>query len=116
VRIRYTASPKENIVISMTISSGSTQDLFDRLIEKETELSRSNETMFRDSQAAHLSQRTWVNTINTGKVNLEKCQSGMVVAVIQSNDTSAEWILLSLFTRFLDRHFKNDISGYSIAF
>jgi hypothetical protein len=98
-------------MISMTITSRSSAELFHRLVEVDPDLGNGSEWTPDGG-----SEKKFTRRDRNAQVYVEKCESGMILAGIHSDDRESEWLVLSSFTRFLNVNFKNEIRGISIAF
>ncbi len=103
-------------MIKVTVMPKERQNLYSLMIQKELSLRQGNRGTLHRSGTKKKDQDKWTHSSYPGWIRFQKCLGGMVVAVIQSKDSTNEWQLLTSFIGFLDRHFRKSISSISMAY
>ena len=90
------------------------ENLYGSLIAKEQELRP--RAMFFRVPGRFRGYTKWHHKKYDGWVWLRQAMNGVVVVEIDSKNRSKVWEILSAFIGFLDRYFKDSISGISINY
>ncbi|MFQ6047070.1 MAG: hypothetical protein ACE5PT_12075 [Gemmatimonadales bacterium] len=100
----------------ITVNPAAGDDLYGLLLEKERELRRAGRGTLHRKGPRKRGQEKWVHTSYKGHIRLQKRLGGVLVAAIQGRGANDEWQLSKSFVGFLHRHFRDEISGVTLAF
>jgi|SRR5436190_3442714 len=103
-------------MIKVTVTPREGADIYGLLVKKELELRRSNRGTLHRSGAKRRDREKWVHSSYNGWIQFQRCIGGVTVALVQARNSQDEWQLLSSFIGFLDRHFRDDMSGISLHY
>jgi hypothetical protein len=91
--------------------------LFGRMVKKEVELSRQNRGTFHRSASKVRDHAKWSHAKFNGWINLERTESEIVVAEVQSRSQSDDtWQIFQAFVGWIDRHFGDEIEAVHIHY
>jgi hypothetical protein len=103
-------------MIRLTVTPRDGENLYGLLIAKEIELRRKSKgTLHRVGPKAKNHDK-WAHSSYKGWVRFQRALGGVLVALVQSKSPDDEWMLLSSFVGFLDRHFRASISNINLAY
>lgn len=103
-------------MIKVTVTPRADADIYALLVKKELELRKSNRGTLHRSGAKRRDREKWVHASYNGWIQFQRCIGGVTVALIQARNSQEQWQLLSSFIGFLDRHFREEISGINLHY
>lgn len=103
-------------MIKVTVTPKERQNIYSLMVSKEIQLRRQNQGTLHRSGSKQKNKDKWVHSSYAGWIRFQKCLGGVVVAIVQSKNSSSEWQLLSSFIGFLDRHFRDKISNITLSY
>jgi hypothetical protein len=103
-------------MIKITVTPRGRENLYALLVKKERSLRDNGQgTLHRKGQRTK-GEAKWVHKSYNGWIRLQECLGGIAVALVQARNPDDEWQLLRSFIGFLDRHFREEISGIGINY
>jgi hypothetical protein len=103
-------------MIKLTVTPQHDHNIYSLLIKKELALRQSNQGTLHASGPKKKLEAKWTHATYKGWIRFQQSLAGVLVAVVQSKDASAEWQLLTSFIGFLDRHFRDEISSITLQY
>jgi len=103
-------------MIRIAVTPQSTHDVYQLLVQKERELRSKKKGTLHRRGSARAGKARWAHSSFPGRILLQRCLGGVCVAVIKSTTPNDQWQLLSSFIGFLDRHFRQQISGVTLTY
>jgi hypothetical protein len=103
-------------MIRLTVTPGSGENLYAMLVTEEIGLRRKGTGTLHRSGAKGKDRDKWVHSSYKGWVRFQRGLGGILVALVQSKSPEDEWMLLSSFVGFLDRHFRASISSINLVY
>lgn len=91
-------------------------DIYAVLVKKEVQLRKSNRGTLHRAGPKRKDRDKWIHASYNGWIQFQRCIGGVMVTLIQAKNSQEEWQLLSSFIGFLDRHFREEISGVSLHY
>lgn len=103
-------------MIKLIVTPQHGNKIYSLLIKKEVALRRNNQGTLHAHGPKKKLEAKWTHKSYKGWIRFEQALAGVLVAVVQSKDASAEWQLLTSFIGFLDRHFRDQISSITLQY
>lgn len=103
----------------ITVTTRNGANLYGLLVAKERDLRKKNQGTLHKSGKTPKNIQKWVHESKSyvGWIRFQRCLGESVIAVVQSRlGPSVEWLLLTSFIGFLERHFRAQIGNISITF
>jgi hypothetical protein len=103
-------------MIRIAVTPQASNDVYRLLVQKERELRARKKGTLHRRGSARAGKARWAHTSFPGRILLQRCLGGVCVALIKSAKPNDEWQLLRSFIGFLDRHFRQQISGVTLTY
>ena len=103
-------------MIKVIVTPRTDGDIYALLVKKEVELRKINRGTLHRTGPKRKDKEKWIHTSYNGWIQFQRCIGGVMVALIQARNRQEEWQLLTSFIRFLDRHFRDELSGINLHY
>jgi hypothetical protein len=103
-------------MINLTITPKNSENIYALMVKKEMTLRRQKKGTLHRIGCRKKNEVRWTHSSYDGRIKLQRCIGGMMVAQVSAKDVKKEWQLLTSFVGFVDRHFRTNISNINIGY
>jgi hypothetical protein len=103
-------------MINITILPKNNENIYGLMVKKELTLRKQKKGTLHRFGTRKKNEDRWTHNSYNGRIKLQRCIGGVMVAQVSAKNIKKEWQLLTSFVGFMDRHFRRSISNISIGY